>query len=195
MRKRGECVPQAMGSLGCRAMGASPHPCRLGDGARRPDRRRPRGQDPARRAREIGSTQKTLHGSGDAGARRAARSSGAGATAGASAASGEGQTMTGHGARRRRCVAGERVNAGASERGRPRTMSAAPSAVDSRTRFRPTAPSSTRMPQVLGAIGAIVQAISSSIRRPRARRAALVARTSGDGMPTAVAGNRRGGTT
>jgi len=51
------------------------------------------------------------------------------------------------------------------------------------------------VPHSLGAIGAIVQAISSSIRRPPASRSALVARTAGCGMPTAVAGNRRGATT
>jgi len=93
--------------------------------------------------------------------------------------------------------AGERLNALANEveRGRPTATNAASSSAASRARCGATAPASTNVPQTLGATGAIAQAISSSIRRPPASRSELVASTARWGMPTAVAGNRRGGTT
>ena len=128
---------------------------------------------------------------------RARGAAGICAVADASTASGDGQTMTGHRARRSRRVAGERLNplAGEIECGRPTATNAASSAPASWARCRPTEPESTRVRQTRGATGAIAEAISSSIRRPSASRSASVAKSAGWGMPTAVAGNRRGGTT
>ncbi len=131
---------------------------------------------------------------------RGARARGAAglcAVADARTASGDGQTMTGHRARRSRRVAGERLNplAGEIECGRPTATNAGSSAPASWARCRPTEPESTRVRQTRGATGAIAEAMSSSIRRPSASRSASVAKSAGWGMPTAVAGKRRGGTT